>query len=357
MIGDALMKQIAFYLPQFHTITENDAWWGNGFTEWTNVKKSKPLFKGHNQPEVPLQGYYDLSNVNEMLKQAKIAKEYGLYGFCYYHYWFEGKLLLERPLEQMLVTPEVNIPFCLCWANETWSRTWDGSEKEVLIAQNYDEDDEMLKKHFDYFLRFFKDPRYIKDENKPILIIYKPHLIENIVHVIDYWNELAIENGFDGISFGYQHHSAFSFPNKTKVFDFGIEFEPWYTIDQENMLQQTFFQKVYRKLFKKPFILDYDEIWKKILARTPSEKTMPGAFVSWDNSPRMGNRGTVVFGANPDKFEKYYQKQLKRVKDCYKSEYIFINAWNEWAEGAHLEPDEKNGYGYLEAIKRCSNDE
>lgn len=344
------MKQIAFYLPQFHTIPENDEWWGEGFTEWTNVKKSKPLFKGHNQPEVPIQGYYDLSNVTEMVKQAKMAKKYGLYGFCYYHYWFEGKLLLEKPLEQMLVTPEVDIPFCLCWANETWSRTWDGSEKEVLIAQNYNEDDEMLKKHFDYFLRFFKDPRYITDGDKPILIIYKPHLIENIDHVVDYWNMLAIANGFDGISFGYQHHSAFSFPEKTKGFDFGIEFEPWFTIDQEDMLQQNFSHKVYRKLLKKPFILDYDAIWKKILARTPNEKTMPGAFVSWDNSPRMGCRGTVVFEAKPAKFEMYYKMQIERAKTIYHSDYIFINAWNEWAEGAHLEPDEKNGYGYLEAL-------
>lgn len=348
------MKQIAFYLPQFHTIPENDDWWGKNFTEWTNVKKNKPLFKGHNQPEIPLQGYYDLSNVNEMVKQSKIAKEYGLYGFCYYHYWFEGKLLLEKPLEQMLVTPEVDIPFCLCWANETWSRTWDGSEKEVLIAQNYNEDDEMLRKHFDYFLKFFKDSRYIKESNKPMLIIYKPHLIENIDHIIDYWNKLAIENGFDGIYFGYQHHSAFKHPDKTKGFDFGIEFEPWYTIDQEDMLQQTFSQKVYRKLFKKPLILDYDEIWKKILARDSSKKTMPGAFVSWDNTPRMGNRGTVVLGATSEKFKKYYKEQIKRAWSVYKTEYIFINAWNEWAEGAHLEPDEKNGYGYLDGVRKAT---
>lgn len=345
------MKQIAFYLPQFHTIPENDKWWGKGFTEWVNVKKSKPLFRGHNQPEVPLQGYYDLSNVNEMVKQAKMAKEYGLYGFCYYHYWFEGKLLLEKPLEQMLVTPGVDIPFCLCWANETWSRTWDGSEKKILIAQNYDEDDEMLRKHFDYFLKFFKDQRYIKEGNKPILIIYKPHLIKNIDHIIDYWNKLASENGFDGIYFGYQHHSAFSFPDKTKGFDFGIEFEPWYTIDQEDMLKQTFFQKVYRKVLKKPLILNYDEVWKKILARYSSEKTMPGAFVSWDNTPRMANRGIVVLGATPEKFKRYYKKQMKRAKTIYHTDYIFINAWNEWAEGAHLEPDEKNGYGYLEGLK------
>lgn len=345
------MKQIAFYLPQFHTIPENDEWWGKGFTEWVNVKKSEPLFKGHNQPEVPLQGYYDLSDVNEMVKQAKMAKEYGLYGFCYYHYWFQGKLLLEKPLEQMLQTPEVDIPFCLCWANEAWARTWDGSEKQVLMSQNYDENDEQLKSHFVYFLQFFKDARYIKEDNKPILVIYKPHLIQNIDYVLEFWNRLAIENGFDGMIFAYQHHSAFSFPEKIKGFDFGIEFEPWFTIDREEMLRKNIIQKIVKKIKQRPSIVDYDEVWKKILERTPNGKVCPGAFVSWDNSPRMGNRATVVNGATPEKFKQYYMKQVERARELYKSEYIFINAWNEWAEGAHLEPDEKNGYGYLEAIK------
>ena len=349
------MKQIAFYLPQFHVIPENDEWWGEGFTEWVNVKKNVPLFKEHNQPEVPIQGYYDLSDVNVMINQAKLAKEYGLYGFCYYHYWFEGKLLLEKPLEQMLNTPGVDIPFCLCWANETWARSWDGAEKQVLISQNYNEDDEMLKLHFEYFLKFFKDKRYIQENNKPVLIIYKPHLISNIDHIIKYWNKLACNNGFSGIEFGYQHHSSFNYPDKTVGFDFGIEFEPCYTIDHCNMASQNIFTKIKRKLFRRPLCIDYDLVWENILGRTPNEKVYPGAFVSWDNTPRMGERGTVLFGASPEKFEKHYKKQIERAKNIYKSEYIFINAWNEWAEGAHLEPDEKNGYGYLEAIKRCSN--
>ena len=206
-------------------------------------------------------------------------------------------------------------------------------------------------------MKFFKDPRYIKEGNKPIFIIYKPHLIENVDHVIDYWNKLAIENGFDGIYFGYQHHSAFDHPDKTKEFDFGIEFEPWFTIYKENMLKKNILQKIVKKITAKPTIVDYDAIWKNILKRNPGENVMPGAFVSWDNSPRMRNRATVVNGAIPEKFERYYKKQIERAKTIYHSDYIFINAWNEWAEGAHLEPDEKNGYRYLEAIKRCLNDE
>lgn len=348
------MKAIAFYLPQFHTIPENDEWWGTGFTEWVNVKKNKPFFRGHSQPEIPIQGYYDLSDVNVMIDQAKLARKYGLYGFCYYHYWFEGKLLLEKPLEQMLETPEVNIPFCLCWANETWARTWDGAEKKVLISQNYNENDEMLKAHFEYFLKYFKDSRYIKENNKPMLIIYKPHLIDNIDHIIDYWNLLAIENGFAGIEFGYQHHSAFLYTEKVKKFDFGIEFEPWYTIDQCHLLQKNMITKIKRKLLRKPHCVSYDLVWKEILNRIPLSKVIPGAFVSWDNTPRMKERGTVLFQATPEKFKEYYKKQVKRAKEVYHTEYIFINAWNEWAEGAHIEPDMKNGYGYLEAIQESS---
>lgn len=176
-------------------------------------------------------------------------------------------------------------------------------------------------------------------------------MIQNIDYVLEFWNRLAIENGFDGMIFAYQHHSAFSFPEKIKGFDFGIEFEPWFTIDREEMLRKNIIQKIVKKIKQRPSIVDYDEVWKKILERTPNGKVCPGAFVSWDNSPRMGNRATVVNGATPEKFKQYYMKQVERARELYKSEYIFINAWNEWAEGAHLEPDEKNGYGYLEAIK------
>lgn len=360
------MKTIAFYLPQFHSIPENDQWWGQGFTEWTNVKATRPQFKGHMQPEVPYkQNYYNLLESDVQQAQAELAEKYGVGGFCYYHYWFEGKLLLEKPMENMLNNKSIKIPFCVCWANETWARTWDGKEQDILIKQNYEEGEEEWKKHFDYLLSFFRDERYIKHEGKPMLLIYKPQLIINGKEMLKYWRELATEAGFDGLYVGYQHHSAFDYDMKEYGFDFGVEFEPFYTVRELKKSisgkaskvgyalkhPKWLIRKLRAKLFNKPTIYDYDEIWERIINRRPErEGLVPGAFTSWDNTPRRGCNSNVFYEATPDKFKKYFSKQLDHAKDVYNADYIFINAWNEWAEGAHLEPDERNGYGYLEAI-------
>lgn len=366
------MKPIAFYLPQYHSIPENDEWWGKGFTEWDNVKKSVPLYKGHNQPEIPLDGnYYNLLDPKVQEDQAKLAKEYGVYGFCYYHYWFSGELLLEKPMENMLKNKKVDIPFCVCWANETWSRTWDGKASDVLIEQDYDGAPEKWKKHFEYLLPFFKDDRYIKHENKPMLLIYKPQLFFQCKMMMDCWNELAIQNGFDGIYWGYQHRSAFDSKNCENIFDFGVEFEPFFTvreidIEKENrylnfgfigsVLKQAQFLvwKLRKYILKTPILFDYDIIWQRIIEREPCRNNLyPGAFTSWDNTPRRGRNGSVFKGASPQKFENYISEQIVHAKEVYRSEYIFINAWNEWAEGAHLEPDEHNQYGYLKGLKKA----
>lgn len=351
------MKKIALYLPQFHCIPENDEWWGKGFTEWTNVKKAKSLFKGHNQPEIPLNNnYYDLSEVTIMEKQAELAMNYGIDGFCYYHYWFEGKLLLEKPLENMLKDKKVCMPFMLCWANETWSRTWTGSETEVLISQNYSESESEWEQHFNYLLKFFQDERYIKHDNKPVLILYKPQLIKNVYELVAYWNMLARKAGFDGIYFGYQHHTAFLNKDVPNIMDFGVEFEPWFTVQElENQgYKENLVSRVIRKILGHPKLIDYDLVWNSIVNRPRNNKSvMPGAFTGWDNTPRRGKTGVVFYKSTPEKFGNYF----KGLCESCDNEFIFINAWNEWAEGAHLEPDEKNGFGYLEAIKRCSNDE
>lgn len=365
------MKNIAFYLPQYHTIPENDKWWGKGFTEWTNVKASKPQFWGHKQPEVPLNNnYYNLLNADTQIWQAKLAKEYGVDAFCYYHYWFEGKLLLEKTIENMLNNKDIDIPFCICWANETWARTWDGQEKSILIKQNYNEDKKMWKKHFMYLLKFFKDDRYLLHEGKPMLLIYKPNLITNCREMIKYWRQLACDNGLPGLYIGYQHHSSFDYNMDELGFDFGVEFEPMYTVREINIeKKQSFgmikrvithpkwlYRKLKEKLLNQPCVYYYDEIWKRINKRIPEgDKIMPGAFTNWDNTPRRGNKSTVFFGSNPTKFSKYYLKRIERAKKIYHADYIFINAWNEWAEGAHLEPDEVNKYKYLEAIKNGKN--
>lgn len=354
---------VAFYLPQFHAIPENDAWWGKGFTEWTNVKRSKPCYLGHHQPEVPLNGeYYDLSDVTVMEKQSEMAQRFGIDAFCYYHYWFDGKLLLEKPLENMLADPKVSIPFMICWANESWARTWDGADEEYLIKQNYEESESGWIKHFDYLLAFFKDSRYVKIDNKPVMILYKPHLINEIDRMMDIWNRRAKEEGFDGLYWGVQHHSAFDHPEKLTGFDFGIEFEPFYTVREQIQAGKypTALQRFATKCLHLPMLYSYDQIWQRMIGRDPVKngglEMAPGAFTAWDNTPRRGKKATVFHRASPEKFEKYLREKMTAAKERYHVPFLFINAWNEWAEGAHLEPDELNQYGYLEAVKRVSGE-
>lgn len=372
------MRIITYYLPQFHNIPENDEWWGDGFTEWVNVKAAKPLFEGHRQPKVPLnENYYNLLDDDVKVWQAKIAKEHGVYGFCYYHYWFSGKMLLEKPMEQMLQNKAVDIPFCISWANETWTKAWVNDEKKILILQKYGEKDEW-KQHFDYLLPFFKDDRYIKENNKPLFIIYRPEVIECLNEMLDYWNQLAIENGFDGMCFAYQTiNMDITNGSDTSRFDYDIEFQPSYArFDMSNRKGKLAALKKIRrnvaKWFEKKFGIDllrytspmtarkllhangidYSEAWEAILARKPiSNKCIPGAFAAWDNTPRHKERGWVYTNNTPEIFEKYLEKQIIRAKEVYHKDMIFMYAWNEWAEGGYLEPDEEHGYAYLDAIK------
>lgn len=360
------MRTIAFYLPQFHAIPENDKWWGTGFTEWTNVRNAKSQFRGHIQPEEPYaDNYYNLLDEKAQIWQSDLALEYGIDAFCYYHYWFEGKLLLEKPMENMLNNKSIRIQYCICWANETWSRTWDGNETSILIKQNYSEDELAWKAHFDYLCRFLKDERYIKVSNKPVLIIYKPQLITNCKKMLIYWDKLAQNEGFAGLYLGFQHNSAFEFDMSALGFDFGIEFEPFYSVrelelekrnDKLGLIKRAFihpswiYNLIEVKIFHKPKKYDYKEIWERILSRKREKNIMPGAFVGWDNTPRMNNKATVFVGSTPSRFNDYFSQLYKDAKDNNK-DFLFINAWNEWAEGAHLEPDKRNGYGYLEAIR------
>lgn len=376
------MKIIAFYLPQFHDIPENDEWWGKGFTEWVNVRKAKPLFDGHNQPRVPLNNnYYNLLDDDIKIWQSKIAKEHGIYGFCYYHYWFNGKLLLEKPMEQMLKNKAIDMPFCICWANEPWTKAW-VNEKEVLIPQFYGGPNEW-KEHFEYLYPFFSDNRYITIEGKPLMIIYRAEVITKLNDMLDYWNELAREKGLSGLTYAYQEPTFDLMTDKDDSrFDYNIEYQPgyaWIDMTTQSRLKSSalwaelralkrkaynYFEKkkgfdLHRYLQPKkkrggPIIADYDDVWKFVLKRTPeNEKCIPGAFVDWDNTPRRQKNGRVFVGATPEKFEKYITKQIERARNIYKKDFMFIFAWNEWAEGGYLEPDKKNGYRYLEAIKRA----
>lgn len=365
------MKTIAFYLPQFHTIPENDQWWGPGFTEWVNVKKAKPLFEGHKQPVVPLNNdYYDLSDISVIKRQTELAKKYGIEGFCFYHYWFDGHLLLQKPLESFLEHKEINFPYCICWPNEHWTNAWVSSENKVLIEQKYGGKKEW-KQHFYYLLSFFKDERYICKDGKPIFVIYRPELIDCRKEMIDYWNELAVLEGLKGICFMFQRPDVLvNAPSlDMSMFDYCIEYQPYTAFLLKSRKSHGTLKRIKNNignfLEKKlkissaslrpknngPVIYDYDDIWDLILNTPPIAKnSIPCGFINWDNTPRRGKNGSVVYGMTPEKFRVYFSKLIMRTKQVYNQDLIFLFAWNEWAEGGYMEPDEENGYRSLEAV-------
>lgn len=360
------IKVIPVYLPQFHQIPENDEWWGTGFTEWTNVKKAKPLFEGHYQPRVPLNDfYYDLSDVESLRWQSEIAREHGIYGFCFYHYWFNKKLLLEKPMEMLLENKNIDIRFCISWANHNWENSWTASagRETTLISHDFDNEDDWVA-HFEYLVKFFKDPRYIVEDNKPLIVIYIPNIIRKLNKLINCWNELAVQSGFDGLTFVFQSAmSHYSSGWDRHLFDNSIEFQPGYANHTPSIYPSRLmnysgrvkkFFGIKRRILaqQKLRTFDYDETWKKVLdARPSAPNAIPSAFVDWDNTPRKMERGSVCIGANPDKFEAYFEKLVYKTIHEYKQDKVFVFAWNEWAEGGYLEPDKKFGYGYLKAIK------
>lgn len=375
------MKIIPLYLPQFHTIPENDEWWGKGFTEWVNVRDAKPLFEGHNQPRVPLNNnYYDLSDIETLKWQCRIAKEYGIYGFCMYHYWFNGHLLLEKPMEMLLAHPEIDIKYCISWANHDWTDAWKASNRQpkVLIAHNFDDEKDWVD-HFNYLLPFFKDPRYMTENNKPLMVIYIPNIIRKLKKMLDVWSQMARDNGFDGLTFIYQS-AASSFDNSWdhSLFDYGVEMNPGYVGLANRQKNSSFFPKlmkysheikrflhIRRSLLPQKKITevskaDYDYTWQRILELRPisnAPKMIPCAFTDWDNTPRHKERGYLFQGVSPDKFKSYFKQLIDNTKNFYDTDMIFVFAWNEWAEGGYLEPDEKNGFAFLEAIKECLSEE
>jgi len=352
-------KVIAFYLPQFHTIPENDLWWGKGFTDWENVKTAKPLFKEHIQPRIPLNhNYYDLSNPETLRWQADLAKKYNVYGVCIYHYWFNGKLLLEKPAELLLKYKDINSHFCFSWANEPWARTWDGKEHQILMPQKYGNKDDW-KKHFNYLLPFFMDTRYIKEDNCPMFLIYKSSSIPCAEEMMNYWNSLAQEAGFNGIHFVETLRNGKCDP-RPLPFKNRVEFEPIRT----NM-QQSYIVLNYKRLrrrflaltdhifhlnipYNKPF--PFSEVARNSVRKVSPVGTYGGVFMGWDNTPRRNLASTIVLPPTRQEFYDYFKAKIQQTRTVYKTNYIFVNAWNEWAEGTMLEPDEHGGYTYLEVI-------
>ena len=343
------IRLIAFYLPQFHAIPENDAWWGKGFTEWTNTKKAKPLFPGHYLPRIPADeiGYYDLADPKTLEKQVDLARQYGLHGFCFYHYWFKGKLLLEKPVESFLKNKELDFHFCLCWANEPWSRRWHGQEEDVLQQQNYGDKEDWIA-HFEYLIPFLKDKRAIKIDGKPVFLTYRIGHVKNVNEMINCWREKAEREGLPGI---YVVSILGSFEDCYRLKGINIdavcEFVPMYPSSGN--------RKVKPLRTGEANVYDYDASWRDILNRN---KIFPvqykGAFASWDNTPRRGKQGDVWQGSTPKKYKFYLKQQIKRtLREHANNGLIFINSWNEWAESCYLEPDKRYGRAYLEATKEA----
>lgn len=343
-------KIIAFYLPQFHSIPENDKWWGEGFTEWVNTKKAKPLFKGHQQPKEPLnENYYCLLDSKTQEWQAELAEANGIYGFCYYHYWFNGKLLLERPMENMLKNKNIKLPFCISWANEPWARTWDGKDKQVLMQQSYGTRKEWSR-HFEYLAQFFLDDRYIKNENKPVMLIYRTENIPQCDEMIKYWDEECKKIGLNGI-YVIETMNSFQKEAHSKEAKAVVEFEPMLSI-RHYLPYTTQFVRLIKKKLNILDKLDYSKVWESVLNKDVDygKTKFLGGFVSWDNTARKGKKGLVLTNSNAESFKKNFSKQYNKSKNRG-DKYLFINAWNEWAEGTYLEPDKINKYKYIKEIK------
>lgn len=368
-------KFLAFFLPQFHPIPENDQWWGKGFTEWTNVSQARPRFHGHYQPHIPADlGFYDLRLAETRLEQAKLAAENGIYGFCYYHYWFNGHKLLERPIEDILKSQDPSFPFCLCWANETWSRTWSGEDRYILIKQEHSREDDV--QHFGYLLSFFTDKRYICVDGKPMFIVYRPDLIADVEGTLILWRQMAFDAGLPGLHLVAVYNN-FSLMDEQgfidKGFDAVIEFQPHKRYIPKQVLALRVINKLknmanecYRKLFKTHevfFVTTHRHSYQKLKNKaiqglqanqSKSIKIYPSVIPSWDNSARRKDGSRVIQNTDPKLFGEWLQHAATSVAEYQDDNFVFINAWNEWAEGAHLEPDLRCGDGFLKEVRKLT---
>ncbi len=356
------VRAIAFYLPQYHPIPENDAWWGKGFTEWTNVTKAKPLFRGHYQPHLPADlGFYDLRVPEARIAQAEIAREYGIEGFCYWHYWFgNGRRILERPFNEVFKSGQPNFPFCLGWANETWSGIWHGSPNKILMEQTYPGRED-YKAHFYSLLPAFTDERYIKIHGKPVFVVFKPEKLPDPKEFSDHWRDLAHEVGLPGIYFigitanEFWDHKSDGFDALTlHVPGEILRRIPRRLIDKiSNKILKKDFRQFLRDHFSIPRIYDYRQIVQYAFPQVPpNRKFFPSVIPNWDNTPRSGANGLVFKNSTPELFRSNLRNGLALISSMEPEErIIFVKSWNEWAEGNYLEPDREFGTAYLEVVK------
>jgi hypothetical protein len=348
-------RVIAFYLPQYHPIPENDEWWGKGFTEWRNAAKAKPLFRGHYQPHVPADlGFYDLRVPETRIAQAEMARKYGVEAFCYFHYWFGGRRILERPFNEVLASGQPDFPFCLCWANQTWTGVWHGAENRILIEQTYPGLEDHLA-HFDYLVKAFKDPRYVRVEGKPLFMIYQPEDLPDAKGVTDLWRDLAKKTGLPGLFLVAEHPNP-KWDPAPLGFDAVVavrlpprrrSWTPW-TLPRIKVTNKLL------DVIKRPTVIDYEIATATMLQpAVPGIESYPCVVPNWDNTPRSGEKGLVLQNSTPEKFSALLRRAVERVQSLPDDrKIIFVKAWNEWAEGNHLEPDLLYGHDYLSALSR-----
>jgi lipopolysaccharide biosynthesis protein len=351
-------RLLAFYLPQYHPIPENDRWWGTGFTEWANVAEARPLFQGHEQPRIPADlGFYDLRSAEVREAQAQLARDYGISGFCYYHYWFNGRRLLGRPLDEVLATGRPDFPFCLCWANENWTRVWDGGSGDVLMRQNYSEADD--RQHIRWLALAFRDRRYIRIDGRPLLLISRASILPDPARTMAIWRQEARRLGVDE---PYLCRVE-SFPDErgdptALGFDAAVEFQPdWVNLGRP--ARRTKPWTALRRLgitnreYGKHRIHEYGDVVDRMLRRpSPSYRRYPCVIPSWDNTPRRKRHGVILRGSTPELYERWLRETIEAVESAPAVEpLVFINAWNEWGEGANLEPSRRWGREYLEATR------
>jgi hypothetical protein len=341
-------RVIAFYLPQFHPIPENDAWWGRGFTEWTNVARAVPSFPGHQQPRRPADlGYYDLRVPEVREEQALLARRYGIHGFCFHYYWFNGRRLLERPLDEIFATGRPAFPFCICWANENWTRRWDGQESEVLLHQEHTADSDA--RFIEDVIPLFEDPRYIRYDGKPVLLVYRANILPEPRRTAEIWRERCLRHGLGDVHLVAAQTFGLGDP-RPLGFDAAVEFPP-HGIDARGVghleaATPGFAGKVF----------DYRTGVDYALGR-PQEpyRLHRTVMTAWDNTPRRRLHAHVWHHASPDQYERWLRGaiEVSQQDPRDREPLVFVNAWNEWAEGAYLEPDESNGHAYLQATRRA----
>lgn len=366
------MKTIAFYLPQYHPTEHNNEWWGEGFTEWTNVAKAKKYFRGHYQPKIPADlGFYDLRLSEVREKQVELAKKAGIDGFCYYHYWFgNGRQELERPFNEVLKSGKPDFPFCLCWANETWARKFwnkDGAVvgRDILTEQTYPGEED-YRKHFESVLPAFNDSRYIKINGKPIFLIYKPLDFKDVEKFICLWNEWAKENGIPGIKFVAYTTDIIHEYKKLKELGFDsvcscrLNYAAAALALKKGIKKylSSLYLRIRQKLFPIPRCYNYKKIYAKFIGKeeVEHEDVLPTLIPNWDHTPRSGASGYLFTNSTPEVFQKHCEDVFAKISSKKEeNQLVFLKSWNEWGEGNYMEPDLRFGHGYIDALRNALN--